>query len=167
MPFGTVTDTKPGFVKVLIESYETQTDWIPVVSPFTYKNKGQFNLNIDSQVFIVQEKDQFGEIEQVCIGATYNDEDEPPFDSIAKHGFKLPDSETLVLHGEGTNAVRYAELKTVIDEIQSTLNTFVADYNLHVHMSNGPGVVTNKIATAILGSSADSSTIKSDVVKLD
>ena len=168
MPFGTVTDTKPGFVKVYLEAYELQLDWIPLVSPHTYKNKAQFNLNIGSQVFVVQERDKFGEIENVCIGATYNEEDAPPFDSIAKHGFKLPNSETLILHGEDTNAVRYAELKAVLDSMISTYNALIKAYNTHVHVSASPGNPSAVPSTVYTKTVTDNTaSIKSDVVKLD
>lgn len=92
MPFGIVTQTKPGYVKVEIPEYEDfETDWIPVISPLSYSNKAQFNIPKNSQVFVMFEKDEYGETKNtVCVGSSYNNEDSPPF-SATKDGFVFSD----------------------------------------------------------------------------
>ena len=76
MPYGIVTQTKAGYIKAEIPELEIETDWIQVLSPMSNTNKSQFNISTGTQVYILDEYNQRGELHnQICLGATYNDTD--------------------------------------------------------------------------------------------
>ena len=166
MPFGIVDETKPGFVKVNLGSEDYKTNWMPVVSPFSQKNKGQFVLDIGEQVFVVHERSRDGEIiSEVCIGATYNELDTAPFDSSDSHGFQLEKTDTLILHGDETNAVRFDELESALNDLKDVLNGFIKQYNLHTHpVSGAVAGVTTMLQTSIVVKIM--SLVKSTYIKL-
>jgi len=92
MPYGIVTQTKAGYIKAEIPELDIETDWIQVLSPMSNTNKSQFNISPGTQVYILDEYNQRGELHnQICLGATYNDTDTPPF-SATKDGFSYSDS---------------------------------------------------------------------------
>jgi phage baseplate assembly protein gpV len=173
MPRGTVKETKPGFVKVYFNEYEYTTDWIQVVSPLAGSQKSVFNIPLDAQVFVLQEYDQYGEIkEQVCLGATYNNVDTLPFgDDKNKEGFRLTDDKTMILFDDDTNAVRYTELKNVLDDMNLKYNAFLDLYGTHTHICaapSSPSATPLPLATTPLDLSftGETSTIKSEKIKL-
>jgi len=91
MPFGKVTQTKAGYIKAEIPEMDYETDWIPIINFMSKKHKSQFNIALNTQVFILNEYNSSGEIHsQLCIGTTNNDNDSPPF-SATKDGIVYED----------------------------------------------------------------------------
>jgi phage baseplate assembly protein gpV len=92
MPYGTVTQAKPGFIKAEIPEMEYETDWIPIVSLISKTDKSQYNIPLNTQVYVINEYNSSGELHsQICVGCTYNDQDTAPF-SATKDGLKYSDS---------------------------------------------------------------------------
>lgn len=142
MPMGIVKETKSGYVKVSFPEYNYISDWIQVVSLLAGANKSVFNIDKETQVFILQERDRYGEISsQICIGATNNNVNIPPFKDQNKEGFLFEEKKTMVLGSEETSAVRYKELLTKLNTIQGNLNAFKTLYNTHVHVTIGIAVI--------------------------
>jgi phage baseplate assembly protein gpV len=89
MPYGTVTQAKPGFIKAEIPEMEYETDWIPIVSLISKTDKSQYNIPLNTQVYVINEYNSSGELHsQICVGCTYNDQDTAPF-SATKDGLQL------------------------------------------------------------------------------
>ena len=114
MPYGIVTNTKPGFIKASIPEMEDfETDWMPVITPLSRSDKAQFNLSINTQVYIIFEYDRYGEvISQVCLGGTYNDSDTVPFS----------DSKSGIVYEDGTEICYDVSSKTITISSVANLN---------------------------------------------
>lgn len=171
MPFGLVDETKPGYVKVSFGGEDYKTDWIPVGTPLAYGSAAQFVMKKGTQVFVVQERSSDGEvITECCIAATFNEMDTAPFDSNNQHGYNLEDTETLILHGNETNAVRFDELEDALNEIKGVVNDLITEYKQHTHLGVTIGSGTSGVpatAAAFLKSVTKiMSLVKSTFIKL-
>ncbi len=75
MVHGLVSESKPGYARVKLETYDdVVTDWLPIIKPRAMNDDMNWPLEVNEQVTcVVDAYCQTG----VVLGATSNDEDEP------------------------------------------------------------------------------------------
>ena len=154
MPFARVIETKPNFVKVIYdhlqdEVFDWETDWIQVLVKGT-ENKENVNLQKGEIVFVAIEYDKYGKpLNQAVIGAGYGEKETAPFDSDTEGtaykdgaeeyyntvtGIKKIIAQTRVeLMNAETEAVRFDQLKILVENLLFILDQLCFVLNLHTH----------------------------------